>query len=102
MNIFACYEVNSHSLAIEAGAINNFCLFSKWDKVKVWFEKAIAQGIHYGFVIEEERLNNLDAITSTPAEIRLTLFKGHQGNWDESYEITVEIKTLDSANEREI
>lgn len=99
MNIYACYEVNCHSLAIEASGINHFCLFSNWDMVKRWFDKAIAQGIHDGFVIDEDSPDKLDAIT--PAEVSLTMFRGRQENWNESYDITIEIKTLDSTSNME-
>lgn len=102
MNIYACYEVNCNSLAIDTGAITNLSLFSNWDMVKRWFDIAIAQGIHDGFVIDENRPDKLDAIATTPAEVNVTLFKGRQYNWNESYDITIEIKTLDSVKETEM
>ena len=97
MKVYVCYEENNHDIAIDCGAINALIVFDTAEKAKRWFTVRANNGVDDGFVIDadndifeglafdEERL--LKAIEGGWASI--TMFRGYQENWDESFEICV-------------
>lgn len=97
MKVFVCYEENNHALAIECGGITDLTVFDTAEKAKRWFTGRVNEGVDDGFVMDaendvfeglafdEQRL--LKAIEDGWASI--TMYRGWQENWDESYAICV-------------
>lgn len=97
MKVFVCYEENNYALAIECGAITDLTVFDTAEKAKLWFAGQANKAIDNGFVMDaesdafgEERL--LKEIENGWAA--LTMFRGYQENWDESYTICVYEKEI--------
>ena len=100
--VFVCYEENRHSLAAENGAITDLCIKKSLGDAIGWLYDRLKVGKDGGFVIDaeaEEREGGdvkeeliLKSIESGIASI--TMFAGYQENWDESYDIVVEVKEV--------
>ena len=96
--VFICYEENSHAFAIECGAITDITVFSTAEKALSWFKERVKKGIDSGFVIDRDDTAvtgmNIVYLPNVEARIKegfaaLTMFRGWQENWDESYDICV-------------
>ena len=94
MKVYVCYEANYNIVANDCGAADEIHLYSNWDGVRKWLKEAIDRGIENGFVVEEESSKELDELLNTPADIRLSMYYKRQDNFNEYYDITVELKEL--------
>ena len=100
--VFVCYEENRHSLAAENGAITDLCIKKSLGDAIDWIYDRLKVAKDEGFVIDAEagELEDGDVkeeliLKSIESEcVSLTMFRGWQENWDESYESVVEVKEV--------
>lgn len=103
MKVFVCYEAYNHALAVECGAVNQLTVFGNEVQAIDWMYDRLHIGKEDGFVIDSEceMLNDggdidevllLGEIENKFASV--TMFSGYQENWDESFDIAIEVKEV--------
>lgn len=101
--VFVCYEENRHSLAAENGAITDLCIKKNFGEAIGWIYDRLHIAKEDGFIIDNETEGLKDGDISESAIlsgiekgiVSVTMFAGHQENWDESYDIVVEAKEVE-------
>lgn len=101
--VFVCYEENRHELATENGAITDLCVKKNFSDAISWVYDRLKLGADSGFVVdkEAEELEDGDVSEAKLLDdiekgiIAITMFSGYQENWDESYDIVVEVKEVE-------
>ena len=92
--VFLCYEENRHQLASECGAVNELKAFGGIGKAAAWALERVECGQNDGYIVDTEYGEvTLDSLIKELEEdkcIDITMFNGHQENWDVSYDIIVQ------------
>jgi len=84
-SLWLCYEENSSHLAAEAGAVNALELFFSKESKEAWIRERLAQATEDDFFVDKEVTNLEEKIEHD--DFFVTVFRGHQENWNESYDI---------------
>lgn len=100
--VFVCYEENKHDIAIECGSISDLTVFNNAAMATEWFFKRLDVAKNSGFVIDSESellkdgeiSKKLVAEEIENREVSVTMFSGWQENWDESYDIVIQLKEV--------
>lgn len=92
--VFLCYEENRHQLASECGAVNELKAFGGRGKAAAWALERVECGQNDGYIVDTEygevTLDRLLKELEDEECIDITMFNGHQENWDVSYDIIVQ------------
>ena len=86
---YVCYEENCSDLAREAGAINEMTLFFTKQSRNAWIAERLEQAKTDKFFVDKEvggEEELADRIQSDDS-FDITLFRGYQENWNDSYDI---------------
>lgn len=88
---YTCYERNRNLLLNDTEEITDSVSFDTQEKATKWIRERIIEGTKCGFVMDEEATVPISLNTDSLA---LTMFYRFQENWNESYDICVEKKSV--------
>jgi len=86
--VLVCYEENAPHLSVECGAVNEIKLLLSEESKVEWINERIESGIRDGFFVDEELNEEQLEAEKRKAFTGITMFRGHQENWNESFTIT--------------
>jgi hypothetical protein len=91
--IFVAYEENKNWLASESGSIDEMTIFGAESKEKAleWIKERLKVASENDYIIDNKI--SLDAELAKE-NIKIPLYRGHQDNWDYSYDLLVQKKVI--------